>query len=685
VILAAILVWGSSAPAEDGAPMYGSWGFDLSAMDRAAPPGDSFFRYANGTWLDQTTIPADRNSASLRLLSNDRVEVRLREMLESSAEHAAGRPNDLAGKVGAFYKAFMDEERIESLGAKPIEPQLAAVRGAKSYAALAALMGRSNTDFDSSVFAASIDVDAKDPAHYALYLQQAGLGLPDRDYYLQPAFAPQKAAYGAYAAQLLTLVGWPEPAKAAREVLAFETRLAESSATREQQRDPGAAYNPLSLRALQQLTPGFAWQRFLLAARLPEIERVIVVEKGAFPVLADTFAQTPIETLQAWQAFHVTDNAAPYLSKPFAEAWYELHERALSGQQQQRARWKRGITAVSGDDFAVGNHFGSFGTMGWGVGQLYVARYFPPPAKARIEALIGDVRRALRERLQTLEWMSSATRAEAIRKLDGYQIKVGYPDHRRDYGRLTILDDDLVGDVLRAAAADWALVVGRYHGPVDRSDWALTPQTNDAYNGSLQDIVFPAGFLQPPMFDPEADAAINYGSIGAFIGHELIHGFDDQGRKRDATGALRDWWAGEDAATFQALAARLGRQYAAYRPIADDSALHVNGELTMGENIADLGGVTVALDAYRSSLHGQAAPQRDGFSGEQRVFLGWAQVMRGKRSDDMWRKLTVSDPHSPYEFRVNGVVRNIDDWYTAFGIKPGSALYLAPEDRVHLW
>jgi putative endopeptidase len=680
-----IVLFGAAFAEDADKPMYGAWGVDLAAIDRGIRPGDDFFGYANGTWLDQTSIPADKRAVTLRVYMSDRVEERVKDILETSAAHTAGKPSDLTGKVGAFYKAFMDETRIESLGFTPIESQLAAVHAAQSRAALAGLMGRSNSDFYSSLYAASIDVDLKDPAHYALYLNQAGLGLPDRDYYLQADFAKQRAAYQAYVMQLLRLIQWPKAEELAGSVVAFETKIADSSWSAAQDRDVAATYNPMKVVELQKLVPGFAWKSYLLSERAPDIERVVVAEKTAFPKIADTFANTPVETLQAWLAFHVTDNAAPYLSKTFADAWFELHEKVLGGQQQPRLRWKRAITAVSGDDFIAGGRFGSFGTMGWGVGQLYAGKYFPPDAKAKIQELIRHLLAAYRARLEKLDWMSPATRAEALKKLDTYTIKVGYPDHPRGYSTLTISDIDLVGDVQRAAAADWAFLIARYHGAVDRTDWAMTPQTNDAYNGSLRDIVFPAAILQPPIFDPSADPAINYGSVGAIIGHELTHGFDDQGRKLDAVGALRDWWAPQDATAFDARAARLSAQYSTFHPLASDPNLHVNGELTLGENIADLGGVTLGLDAYRASLHGASAPVLDGTTGDQRVFLGWAQAWRGKLTDDAIKQQIVSDPHSPRRFRVNGVVRNMDAWYEAFDVRPGDKLYVAPEDRVHIW
>jgi putative endopeptidase len=683
---AGLALLASAATAEDaGKPMYGSWGVDLTAIDASVSPGDDFFGYASGTWLRQTPIPPDKPSVSLRVAMTDRIQARLKDLLESSAAQTSSKPADLSGKAGAFYKAFMDEAHIESLGITPIESQLATVRAAKSRTALAALMGRSNTDFYSSLFAASIDVDLKDPSHYALYLNQSGLGLPDRDYYLQPTFAKQRAAYQLYIAQLLQGVHWPNADDAARDVLAFETQVAEVSWSAEQDRDIAASYNPMRVTELVKFASGFDWRGYLLAQRVPDMDRLVVAEKSAFPKIVAVFSSAPIETLQAWQAFHVADNAAPYLPQAFAQGWFELHEKALAGQQEPRARWRRAITAVGGDDFLAAGRFGSFGTMGWGVGQLYSAKYFPPQSKAKIEDLIHHLVQAYRVRLEKLDWMSPATRAEALKKLNTYTIKVGYPDHPRNYAPLTMTDDDLVGDVQRAAAFDWAFLVGRSHGPVDKSDWGMTPQTNDAYNGALRDIVFPAGILQPPIFDPNADPAVNYGSVGAVIGHELTHGFDDQGRKLDANGALRDWWAPEDAIQFDARAARLGAQYSQFLPLPDEPEVHVNGELTMGENIADLGGVTLALDAYRASLQGQPSPLLDGLTGDQRVFLGWAQAWRGKVTPDAIKRGVASDPHSPRQFRVNGVVRNIDAWYEAFDVRPGDKLYLKPDERVHIW
>jgi putative endopeptidase len=670
------------ANAQDAAkPLYGAWGIDLTAMDPQVKPGDDFYRYASGSWLARTEIPSDKPMASLRYDMTDRTQARLHDLMEAAAAAAPAQPSSLQDKVGLFYKAFMDERQLEALGDKPIEPELKAIRDARDRNDIAALMGRNNDEFYGSTFTLATDADLKEVSRYAVYVSQAGLGLPDRDYYLKPGFAAQKAAYQKYVARLLTLVHWSDPEAGAADVVAFETRIAEASWTKAQQRDLEATYNPRSIGQLADLTPGFPWQSFLKAAKLGGIDRVVVAEKSAFPKIAAVYQSTPIEALKAWQAFAVADNAAFYLSKPFSQARFEFRDKVLSGQPVEPPRWKRAVRAVGGGD-CNGDRADCFGNMGFGVGELYTARYFPPAAKAKIEALVRNVKAALRARLERLDWMSPATKVEALKKLDTYQIKVGYPDHPRDYSALAIRADDLVGDVRRTAEIDWQFYTSRLRGPVDRTDWLMTPQTNDAYNGSLRDIVFPAGILQPPIFDPAADPAVNYGAIGGVIGHELTHGFDDEGRKLDSAGQLRDWWTAADAAAFESRAKKLGAQYSSYEPLP---GVHINGELTMGENIADLGGVNVALEAYRRSLNGKAAPVLDGVTGDQRVLLGWAQAWRGKVRDDYVRKQVASDPHSPRAFRVIGPTRNVDDWYAAFGVKPGDAYYLPPEQRVRIW
>lgn len=678
--LATVAILAMAVPAV-AAPVYPPFGLDLAAPDPGVKPGDDFFAATNGTYLKSLTIPADEVSIGKRFEMSQRIEERLQGLLEDAAKAAPPEPRDTRGKVGAMYAAFMDEAGIEAAGARPIAPELAAIAAAQDRSQIAALMGQQGASLFAAPFAFNIDADLKAPERYAVYLNQSGLLLPDRDYYLNPGFARQREAMQAYSAKLLAALGEADPAGQAAAILAFETALAEASWTKVQQRDLTVQYNPMSPAELAAMAPGFDWYAFLGAAKLSGKSRLIVMTNTAMPGLAAVIARTPLPVLKAWLAFRVADLAAPYLSHEFADAYFELHGKVLSGQTVQKPRWKRGILAVSGGDCGL-DPASCFGTIGWAAGELYTQRYFPPADKAKIEALVGNLKAAFRARIERLDWMGPATRAEALKKLDTYAIKVGYPDHPRDYSGLVIRRDDIVGNVRRAVAAEWAFQLDRSDGPIDRGDWLMTPQTNDAYNGSLRDIVFPAGILQAPMFDAEADPAINYGAIGGVIGHEMTHGFDDQARTIDAAGALRDWWTPEDAAAFKARSAILGAQYAQYEPLP---GIHINPDLTMGENLADLGGLSIALDAYRASLGGKPAPVLAGLTGEQRVFLGWAQVWAGKMQPEAIRKLTASDPHSFRKFRVNGVVRNIDAWYAAFGVGPGDALYVPPEKRARIW
>ena len=663
----------SAAPAAEAAagaasPRFGAWGFDLSGRDTTVSPGADFYRYANGSYVKALVIPPDRSRYgafdALAELSTERV----RSVLEAAAANPAATGDE--AMIGAFYHAFMDEARAEALDARPLADDLAAVEAVKDRTALASLMGRANSAYFGALFGVGIGNDFKTPDRYAIYLGQGGLGLPDRDYYLKPGFAVQNAKYQAYVAGSLEAVHWPQAQSAAKAVVDFETAVAEASWSKVEQRDPVKSYNPMTVAELQALAPEFPWTPYLAAADLGSPAKVVVGEKSAFPKIAALFAATPLDTLKAWEAFNLVDNASPYLSKRFVDASFDLHSKTLSGQPEQKPRWKRAAATLDGD-------------IGEAVGRIYVARYFPPESKAKMEALIGDLRTALAARIERVDWMSPATKAKALEKLSKLTVKVGYPSKWRDYSALTIRPDDLYGDVERGAAFEWRRQVKRLDDPVDRSEWGMTPQTVNAYYNPLQnEIVFPAAILQPPFFDPAADPAVNFGGIGAVIGHEMTHGFDDQGRQFDGTGALADWWAPEDAAKFMERTKRLGAQYSAFEPVP---GAHVNGDLTMGENIADLGGVLIALDAYHVSLKGQPAPVMDGLTGDQRFFLGAAQLWRAAAREDDVRRRLVSDPHAPPAFRSNGPLRNVDAWYAAFGVKPGEAMYLSPDQRVHIW
>jgi len=637
-------------------------------------------RALNGTWIDKTQIPPDKPAYSLRLAMTDLTEQRLREMMESLDVKPNENAATLEEKVGAFYRSFTDEARVEQLGAKAIESELSALKDAKTRDDFAALMGRTTTGFEFSLFNPMIDADLKDPKKYAFYLTQAGIGLPDRDYYLKPDFAAQRTAYQNYVATVLTLLNWPDADKNAKDIVDFETKIADASWTKAQQRDFNATYNPMSVQELKKFVPGFAWEKFLAEAKMPNLTLVIVAEKSAFPKIVDAYSKTPTDTIRSWQAFHIADNAASYLSKPFTDAYFELHAKTLSGQKEQQARWKRAITAVSGGDFLVGDRFGTFGTMGFAVGQLYTAKYFPAEAKQKIQDLVTNLKAAYRARIEKLDWMGPETKKEALKKLDTYTIKVGYPDRPRDYSKLVIRSDDLTGNVKRRAQLDWNFYTGRFSKPVDRTDWSMTPQTNDAYNGSLRDIVFPAGILQPPIFDADADAAINYGAAGGVIGHELTHGFDDQGRQFDATGNLKDWWTPEDGKEFEKRAACISDQYSGYT-IVDD--IKINGKLTLGEDTADLGGLLLAYMAWKDATRNEKLGPIEGLTPEQRFFVGYGQSWCTNERDEVKRVRATTDPHSPEKYRANGVVSNMPEFQAAFRCKADAAM--VKKDRCRVW
>ncbi len=648
------------------APKYGAWGYDETGRDLATVPGVDFFRYANGAWYDHQEIPADRtrygNFDKLVVLS----ESRTRLIIEQAA---AGQLTDRdAVKVGDAYKAFMDEARVERLGAQPLTPDLDMIRGERTREEIAAVMGK--VGFQSAIFDMSIDADAKDPNRYSVNIDIGGLGLPDRDYYLKPEFAAKKKDYQAYVGELLKQIGWTDPDAAAQAVVDFETRLAEVTWPREDERDPLKTYNPMAVRDLATYAPGFDFKAFLASAELGSLDRIVLNANTAFPKFTAIYAATPVETLKAWQAFHLVDTTALYLSDRFVQARFAFRNHDLAGQPEIQPRWKRAVGFVNR-------------SLGEAVGRLYVAEYFTPDAKAKMDALVGHLREALNARLQRADWMSPETRAKAVDKLSKLTVKIGYPAEWRDYSALVVRPDDLYGDAERAAIFEWERRVKRMNAPVDKLEWGMTPQTVNAYyNASNNEIVFPAAILSPPFFDPNADPAINYGGIGAVIGHEMTHGFDDQGRKFDGDGRLADWWVADDGPKFQVRADRLGAQYSSFEPLP---GAHIKGALTMGENIADLGGVLVALDAYHASLHGQPAPVIDGLTGDQRFFLGYAQIWREKMRDDALRQALASDPHSPSHYRVVATLRNVDAWYAAFDVKPGDPMYVAPDQRVRIW
>ena len=646
----------------------GAFGFDVGGMDTAVRPGTDFNRFANGTYLRTTPIPGDKTSYGVFDMLYDRSQDNLKALIEESAAAPTSSPE--AARIGAFYGSFMDEATVERLGTGPLQADLAEVRAADTRTEIAALMGRTQSGFGSSLFGIGTFEDLKQPDRTAAYVGQGGLGLPDREYYLQDGFATQKAAYQVYVAQALTLGSWPDAEAAAAEIVAFETRIAEQHWTQVENRQIDKIYNPTTVADLATAAPGFDWAVWADGAGVAQVPTLIATNNTAFPGMARVFAETPVATLQSWQAFHVIDQAAPYLSQAFVDANFDFYGKVLNGQPENRPRWKRGVQLVDN-------------SLGESLGQEYVSRHFPAGSKVQMEELVGNLRRAMTARIEGLEWMGPETRQQALYKMSRFGVKIGYPEQWRSYDGLRMVPGDLYGNVERSAAFEWAWNVSKLSRPVDPLEWGMTPQTVNAYyNPPRNEIVFPAAILQAPFFDPNADPAVNYGGIGAVIGHEITHGFDDQGRKVDGDGVLRDWWTAEDAAKFEARAAVLGAQYSALSPF-DGTA--VNGDLTMGENIADLGGLMLALDAYHLSLEGRPAPVINGLTGDQRVFLGWAQVWRENIRDEALRQQVAIDPHAPARYRAGATVRNIDAWYAAFGVQPGDEQYLAPEARARIW
>ncbi len=652
------------------APKYGTWGFDLAGRDTTVNPGDSFMRYANGTALDAMQIPSDRTSygsfALLRELSDNRVKAMI-QGLTARTDLTAGSDEQ---KIADAYRSYMDEDRIEALDAAPLAPFLAAIRAANTRDLAAVYMGQTQGRLGSSIFGTGITTDQKAPTRYVVSTGQGGLGLPNRDYYLEGRWAAKKVLYQAYVARMLGLIGWENPEQSAADIVAFETRIAEAHWTAVQNRNRDETYNEYTIASLAAEAPGFPWQDYYNAVGVGEVPRLIVRQDTAMPKIAAIYAETPMETIQAWQAFHTTDDAAPRLSRRFSDAQWEFRSRDLNGQPMQRARDKRGISFAEG-------------MLGEAVGRQYVSEYFPAESKAKMEALVANLRVALGNRIRTYSWMSTDTQAQAQDKLDKFTVKIGYPNKWRDYSALEVRPDDLFGNAERAGIFQWNYQLNRLNEPVDKTEWGMTPQTVNAYyNSTNNEIVFPAAILQPPFFDPDADPAVNYGGIGGVIGHEIGHGFDDQGSKSDGNGVLRSWWTPEDRTNFDGLTKRLGEQYDQFEPIP---GFHVQGGLTMGENIGDAAGTAVGLEAYHLSLNGQPSPVLDGITGDQRFFYGWAQVWQSKMRDDALRNQIATDPHSPAEFRVIGPLRNVDAWYEAFNVQPGSKYYLAPADRVRIW
>jgi putative endopeptidase len=653
-------------------PAFGDWGVDLAGMDRSVKPGDDFFRYVNGTWLDKAVIPADRAGTGSFLDLSILSESRVQDIVADLEKEQTLTPTE--EKVRDLYQSFVDTAQVDGLGLKPAQKDLAAIARARTHTDIARLMGSVPMGTES-VFRTRINIDDKNPDSYAIFLRQSGLGLPDRDYYLidEKNTVAARNAYRVYIGDILKLGNVADADKKASAIFDLETGMAKAQWARAERRDADKMYNPMTVSELQKLAPRFPWTAFLSRTGIDTekgARRVIVGEKTAFPKLAAIFARTPVAVWRDYLVFHYLSAHAAYLPARFDDRRFAFYGKVLGGQNEQLDRAKRAAHFLDGE-------------IGEGVGQIYVARYFPPEAKAKAKALVANLLAVYRKRIETADWMSAATRARALDKLARITVKIGYPDKWRDYSNYRVVAGDLLGNEERGNEFDWHRDLVRLDKPVDRSEWDMSPQTVNAYyDTSLNEIVFPAAILQPPFFDPNADEAVNYGGIGAVIGHEISHGFDDQGSKYDSSGVLKNWWTAADRKNFDARTGALAAQYSAFSPL---DGMHVNGKLTLGENIADLAGVTVAQAAYHLSLNGAIAPVRDGFTGDQRFFLSYGQIWRFKTRDASARQRLLTDPHSPPRFRVNGAVRNVDAWYAAFDVKPGDRLYLAPTDRVHLW
>jgi putative endopeptidase len=676
----------SAAPADAGRPPAveaadtGHPGIDLAGMDRSVAPGDDFFLHANGAWLKQAEIPADKSGWGTFNILAEKAAERTRALLEDAAASATP-PGSEVRKVGDFYATALDETAVEARGLAPLQPRLAAIAALRDKRALARALGEelrldvdplNNAVFHTSrLFGFWVAPDLNRGLTYTGYLLQGGLGMPDREYYLSdnPKMAATRERYRAHVAKVLSLAGIADAEARAGRILDLETRIARVHASRADSLDVRKANNPWPVAELSQRAPGLDWPAFLAAAGLDQQKNFIVWHPAAVRGIAALVKNVPLATWKEWMTFHAVNRKGALLPRAFVEENFDFHGRALSGAPELAERWKRATALTSAQ-------------LPDAVGKLYVTRHFSAEAKAQVQAMVRDIIDAFDRRIAALDWMTPETKARAREKARTLYVGVGYPDRWRDISGLEIRKGDLLGNVERAGLFEYRYWVARLGKPADRTEWAMSPQTVNAINLPLQNALnFPAAILEPPFFDPAAPSAANYGAIGGTIGHEICHSFDDQGALFDAEGRFRNWWTPADFARFEESGNRLVVQYDAYRPFPD---LHVNGKLTLSENIADVAGLSAALDAWRASLQGRPAPQVGGFSGEQQLFLAYAQTWRGKLREPLARQYLIADGHAPDHYRAL-TVRNVDAWYDAFQVRPGQALFLAPSDRVRVW
>jgi predicted metalloendopeptidase len=648
-------------------------GVYLQNLDKSVRPQDDFYRHINGGWLAATQIPADKSNYGTFTKLQDDAERDLREILDEAMRSKAAPGSD-EQKVGDYYASFLDEAAVEARGLKPLSEELARIEALESRKDLAGYVGRAQRLFVAHPFAFFVGIDDRNSTQYVSNVTQSGLGMPNRDYYLSDdaRLKAIREKYQPYVRDLLALADTPDPEGAAKKIYAIESRIAAAHWTPEQNRDAVKTYNRYDRAALAQVMPGFDWDAFLRGAQIPgdKFAAVIVTQPSYFEALGKMFEEVPLADWRVYYRYKLLSTYASDLPAKFVQRQFEFNDRTVSGIEELKPRWKRGVDTVEG-------------TIGDLAGKMYVARHFKPEQKQRIDALVKNLLAAFDSGIDELDWMTPDTRRQAHEKLALFTTKIGYPDKWRDWSKLDVRRDDLVGNEMRAAAVLFERGVNKLGGPIDRTEWLLTPQTINAYYYPPQnEIVFPAAILQPPFFDVTVDDAMNYGAIGAVIGHEISHGFDDQGRRYDGHGNLHDWWAAADNEEFNRRAEAFGAQYAASSPLP---GTHISAKLTMGENIADLAGVAMAYRAYKLSLKGRQAPVIDGYTGDQRFFIGWAQGWARKYRDDDLRRRLTNDPHSPSEYRTNVIVSNLPEFYRAFDVKPGDKMYRAPADRVKIW
>jgi len=648
-------------------------GIATEYIDPSVRPQDDFYEHLNGKWLKTVEIPADKSSwGSFAKLRDDTLP-QLRGIIEKAAANNAAKGTD-AQRIGDYYASFMDEAKLEQLGIAPLNGELAKIAAVKDKAELPALLAHLGKIGVNVPFDFGIHQDNKDSTKYVADIGQGGLGMPDRDYYLKTddaKLAAAKAKYQTYVEHMLSMAGDKNAAANAKAIVDFETEIAKVQWTKVELRDPIKAYNKVDLADLGTLAPGFDWKPWLDTSNLSgKVTYVIVGQPTYLKSFMQVANSTPIDVWKAYLSMHLVDAYASYLNKAFVDERFDFYGKTLSGVKEIEPRWKRGVGAIER-------------SQGESLGKLYVAEYFPPERKARMEALVKNLLAAYKQSIDKLDWMSPATKKEAQAKLAKFTPKIGYPNKWKDYSALVVARDDLVGNVMRSREVEYNRELNKLGKPIDRDEWGMTPQTINAYyNPEMNEIVFPAAILQPPFFDANADDAVNYGGIGAVIGHEISHGFDDQGSQYDGNGNLRDWWTAADHKNFEAKTKMLVNQYNQFEPIP---GYHVNGELTLGENIADNSGLAIAYKAYKISLKGKKPPVIDGLTGDQRLYMGWAQVWRMKMREQQQIQQVKTDPHSPGQFRANGTLRNQPGFYDAFKVKQGDKMYLAPQERVIIW